>query len=329
MLPLPPAESSSNLWEEGALCRASLQAFTERLITSLGVSQRDAERLRKYDSSRKEGNVYLHFPFCFREAFPTVALDDLRTIALSGILWMSYMRAQDDTIDKAGETLNPGFLFLRDLYLRRSLHLLYKIFPHNSRFWDFYSTFFDEYARSVLCEKANHSSIESSYGDREFHGVAKGKAAMAKYPVAAQAVLSGQDEKMLLLTESLDCFHVGYQYWDDLVDWKEDLANSKYSLLLTKALEHVAPDRRTGTDQLRERIGRVVYYSGLAEEHLDQSFKWMERAYELSITAGCTVWAAHVKSAQKQTVALAADLRSIMLAQAARSHKARSGAAPA
>ena len=316
MFPHPLAASSPNLREEGALCRASLEAFTERLITSLAISQRDAERLRKYDSTRKEGNIYLHFPFCFREAFATVALEDVRTIALSGILWMSYMRAQDDAIDRTGETPNPNFLFLRDLYLRESLHLLYRLFPHSSPFWKFYSTYFDEYARSVLYEKANHSSIDSTFDDGEFHSIAKGKAAMAKYPVAALAVMSGQEEKLPPLTESLDCYHVGYQYWDDLVDWKEDLSSSKYTLLLTRALEHIAPGMRTVPGQLRERIGRVVYYSGLAEEHLDRSFKWSERAYELSITAGCSVWGAHIKSLQKQTVALAADLRAIMLAQA-------------
>src|SRR5437016_3646044 len=98
----PPADSTMTLQEEGARCRASLQAFTERLIVKLGVSPGEAERLRKYDASRKGGNVYLHFPFCFSEVFTTVALEDLRTLALSGILWMSYMRAQDDTIDEAG-----------------------------------------------------------------------------------------------------------------------------------------------------------------------------------------------------------------------------------
>ena len=314
----PPAESSLNLQEEGARCKASLEAFTENLIAKLQVSQREAERLRKYDSSRNAGNVYLHFPFCFREAFTTVALQDVRTIALSGILWMSYMRAQDDTIDKPG-TVDPTLLFLRDLYLRESLHLLYGILPHNSKFWNFYSTYFDEYAQSVLCEKGNHSSIESRYDDAEFHRIAKGKAAMAKYPVAALAVLSGDEEKMLLLTESLDCFHVGYQYWDDLVDWKEDLTNSKYSLLLARALEHITPEKRTvPPDQLREKIGRVVYYSGLAEEQLDRSFKWLERAYELSLTAGCTVWGTHVKRLQKQIVVLAADLCSIMSTQTGR-----------
>lgn len=309
----PPPAESLNLQEEGARCKASLEAFTDRLTAKLVVSELEAERLRKYDNSRKDGNVYLHFPFCFREAFTTVGLDDIRTIALSGILWMSYMRTQDDTIDKA-ETADPNLLFLRDLYLRESLHLLYRIFPYNSRFWNFYSTYFDEYARAVLREKRNHSSIESDYIEDEFHSIAKGKAAMAKYPVAAQAVLTGQDEDdtLLLLTESLDCFHVGYQYWDDLVDWKEDLANSKYSLLLARALQHIAPEQRmVPPDQLRERIGRVVYYSGLAEEQLDRSFKWLERAYELSLTAGCTVWAAHVKKLQKQTEVLAGDLRSL------------------
>jgi hypothetical protein len=314
MLP-PPAGLSLTLTEEGALCKASLKAFTERLIARLEVPQREAELLRKYDSSRIDGNVYLHFPFCFREAFTTVAIEDLRTIALSGALWMSYMRAQDDTIDKP-EAVDPILLFLRDLYLRESIHLLYEIFPGDSAFWSSYSKYFDEYARSVLCEKENHSSVESRYNADEFHRLAKGKAAMAKYPVAALAVLSGEEEKMLLLTESLDWFHVGYQYWDDLIDWKEDLANSRYSLLLARALDHLTPQMRAAPPgQLREKIGPVVYYSGLAEEQLGQAFKCFERACELALAAGCTVWAAHVKTLQKQTVVLAADLRALMSTQ--------------
>jgi hypothetical protein len=311
----PPTGLLQSLPEEGARCKASLKAFTERLIARLGVAQREAELLRKYDGSRVDGNVYLHFPFCFREVFTTVAVEDVRTIALSGALWMSYMRAQDDTIDRPGG-VDSALLFLRDLYLRESVQLLYGMFPCGSRFWTFYSEYFDEYARSVLCEKDNHSSIESRYDAAEFHRIAEGKAAMAKYPVAALAVLSGEDEKMLLLTESLDCFHVGYQYWDDLIDWKEDLANSKYSLLLARALERIAPGMRPAPpDELREVIGRVVYYSGLAEEQLIWSFRYLDRACQLSLAAGCTVWAAHVETLQKQTVVLAADLRSLMSTQ--------------
>jgi hypothetical protein len=304
--------TSASLEEEGVRCKASLAAFTERLIVRLGVSERQAEKLRNYDRSRIHGNMYLHFPFCFLEAFAGVAVDDVRTVSLSGVLWMSYMRAQDDTVDKQG-TLDPTFLFLRDLYLRESVHLLCGLFPYASPFWASYSTYFDEYARAVLLENRNHASIESPYDEEEFCIIAKGKAAMAKYPLAALAILSARDEKMLLLTESLDYFHVGYQYWDDLVDWKEDLAASKYSFLLVRALERIAPEERKDVhDQARGKIGHVLYYSGLAEEHLNRSYNCLERACELSRSAGCTIWANYVRDLQKQVVSLANDLRSIM-----------------
>jgi len=316
MLP-SPAASPMGLQEEGARCKASLRAFTQRVVDRLGVSELEADRLRKCDASINDGNVYLYFPFCFSEAFATVALEDLRILGFSGILWMSYMRAQDNTIDDAG-SVDLHRLFLRDLYLRESLHLLYRLFPYDSRFWHFYSTYYDEYARAVLFEVADHSSIESTYDTVDFHRIAKGKAAMAKYPVAAQAVLSGRDDKMPMITESLDCFHVGYQYWDDLVDWKQDLANSKFSLLLANALKQVPPETRTlPLDQLRLKIARVVYHSGLAEEQLDHSFTWLERAYELAVEAGCTTWATHVRALQKQTVVLKTDLRSLMSKQQA------------
>jgi hypothetical protein len=314
-----PDLTSPLLEEESARCKASLEAFTEGLIVKLALSQHEAGKLRRYDHSRIDGNMYLHFPFCFVEAFAGVVLKDVRTIALSAILWMSYMRAQDDTVDKQGAA-DPTFLFLRDLYLRESFRLLGKLFAHDSPFWESYSTYFYEYARAVLREARDHASVESHYDEDEFFVIAKGKAAMAKYPVAALAVLSARNEKVALLTESLDYFHVGYQYWDDLVDWKEDLTAAKYSLLLARALARVAPEERNGPpSQLRERIGYVLYYSGLAEEHLDRSDKCLERATELSLAAGCTVWAGYVKKLQQQTVALADDLRSIMARRANRS----------
>lgn len=308
----PPAETPVSLQEEGARCKASLQAFTSSVIARLALPRSNAGQLLTRDSATQDGNVYFHFPFCFREAFPGVALEHLRALALSGALWMSYMRAQDDTIDciTAGD---PAMLFLRDIYLRESLSLLYGIFPFESGFWTYYSGYFDEYARSVLAEKSEHVSAASCYLDDDFHRIAKGKAAMAKYPVAAQAMLSGRLEALPILEESLDSFHVGYQYWDDLVDWKEDLENANYSFLLTTAIQRLAPDKRDMSGiALRQAIGRVVYYSGLAEEHLGRAFTWFERAYELSLAAGCATWGTHVKCLQTQTAGLAHDLRAIM-----------------
>jgi hypothetical protein len=65
-----------SLREEGSRCKASLQAFTENLIAKLGVSQPEAEKLRQC------GNMYLHFPFCFLEAFAGIAVEDVRTMRL-------------------------------------------------------------------------------------------------------------------------------------------------------------------------------------------------------------------------------------------------------
>jgi hypothetical protein len=312
-MPLEETESRPiDLLEEDTRCKAAVRAFTDNIIRRLALSPSEAEKLSTYDRSPKEGNLYLHFPFCFREAFSDVSLENMRTIAFSGVLWMSYMRAQDDAVDNRGNA-DPIFLFLRDLYLRESLKMLAKLFSSDSEFWELYNTYFDEYASAVLREHRNHSILEVSYDEDEFHIIAKGKATMAKYPIAALAILAGRDDKLAVLTNSLDCYYIGYQYWDDLVDWKEDLANSKCTLLLARALGRMTPETKTGSpDLLREKIGRVIYSSGLAQEHLARAWKWLERAHELSLTVGCKIWADCVQRHQKQTMTLAADLRSIM-----------------
>ena len=313
-----------NLEAEGERCKASLEAFTQSLIKRLSVPKNQAERLYSYDRSRKAGNVYLYFPFCFADVFPNAAIDDLRTLSLSATLWMSQMRARDDALDRPG-TADPCVLFLRDAYLRESLHLLYRFIPSDCKFWSLYSTYFDEYARAVLQEQDENLYADAT-DDATFHRIAKGKAAMAKYPVAALAVLSGPEDKLPLLAEALDCFHVGYQYWDDLIDWKEDLETSKYSLVLARAIGRIPLEKRSEQrDKLRAQVGRLIYYSGLAQQQLDEAFKWFERAYELSLTAGSIIWAEHVKGLQQQTVALANDLRSITSAKVSERTLASSG----
>lgn len=302
----------ADLEEEGRRCKTSLQAFTEDLIGRLGLSPGAAAMLRARDHAIKDDNMYLHFPFCFREAFPGVRVEDLSRLALSGILWMSYMRAQDDVLDKRAG-VDPTLLVVRDLYWRESLRLLARIFIPDSAFWNYYARYGDDYAKAVLHETERHTSVDSAYGETEFWSLAQGKAAMAKYPVAAMAVLSGDYRTLSDLERSLDCFHIGYQYWDDLVDWKEDLANSQYSFLLARAFERMLPEERRGADEkVREGIGRIIYYSGLADEHLACAKDWLERAYECSQRAGCPVWAGYVKRHQRQTKALANDLHKII-----------------
>jgi hypothetical protein len=113
--------------------------------------------------------------------------------------------------------------------------------------------------------------------------------------------------------ESVDEFHVGYQFWDDLVDWKEDLISNNFSFLLSTAIEKLpAERRRLAVSDLPELIGPVLYRSGLADDHLGRALKCFERSHDLAIAAGANWWAAHVMVMTNQVARLAADLKSIM-----------------
>jgi hypothetical protein len=301
---------SSLLGDEGRRCKATLKSFTASVIQELDLSAADVQALRRSDDAKADRNVYFYFPFCFVEVFPSVPVDQVRDVALSGILWMSYMRSQDDAIDRSA-TAFPTSLFLRDLYLRRSLHVLYGRFPPASPFWEHFDTFFGQYARAVVLEK-RLASPDAPYTTDEYEAIAKGKAAMAKCTVAALAVLSGDGAALPVLCEAIDCFHVAYQYWDDLKDWKEDLASSNPSYLLARARARLDRQQRSAVGpDLECELGRAIHYAGLADDQLAGSFRWGQKAYELALQAGCRIWATHVQRLQMQTSVLRSDLRSI------------------
>ena len=77
-------------------------------------------------------------------------------------------------------------------------------------------------------------------------GIASGKTAVARSAVAALGVASGHVERAAVVADAVSEYYVARQMWDDLTDWRKDLAAGQCSLLLARAIQSLPPDSSRG-----------------------------------------------------------------------------------
>ena len=299
-----------DLQGESIQCKVKLQTFTADLMESLRVSSNDMTKLVEADRSRKDRNVYFHLPFCFAQAFP-VGLDALRQLSYAGVLWISYARFQDDVIDGSAQA-SATYMLLKDLYLIESLRQMHGVLGSESTYWSYFDKYHSQFVEAILQEKYREADRTLPYSDETFRTIATGKAAMAKCAVAALGVLGAREAAIGPLAESLDAYHIAYQRYDDVVDWKADLSAGARTQLLDAIEGALTPQERALAPDDRIRpMARALHYKGIADGYLSEAIRWCERASWLAAKEGCRTWVGNVQRLQTVISALQGDLRTL------------------
>jgi hypothetical protein len=165
---------------------------------------------------------------------------------------------------------------------------LYKIFPYNSPFWEYYEIFKNQTLWSFGKENdiKNYESIDNNL----LIQIAKYKSAFAKSATAGLAVLTDTEDPF---QESQDEFHCGLQLLDDLKDWREDYKSSKHSFILNLLFneENVKDISRVPINEEQiNTIGRYIFLSGFAIKILNRAKSHFENALSLSVDKNVPLW---------------------------------------
>jgi len=234
---------------------------------------------------------FYYLPFLFADAFPGLSRDRLRTLCLSNRILLEAILIQDRQIDES-RPWSPEQLYLVSAYHHRAMELLLPLLPPEDPFWPGAERCFQRYARAVLREQFRRRHRLSPYGQREFAALAAGKVALIQTTPRAMAALSGSRRFLSALLRSQTLFLVGFQAFDDLKDWKEDLANRNFTHLLTRVLaeEELAGRAARGDIPAPQEVGGVLYGRGFAAEQLRSAERLFERALRLARDAPVPLW---------------------------------------
>ncbi len=315
-----PAPSLQMLEREAFRVAREMASLRSALLGRLSGSSKSPVRAEPPGNSpgpergdqRAGFSPFYYYPFLFATAFPAARVEDLRTLALANRILLEAILLTDQKVDE-NRPWAPVDFCLVDGYFQQALTLLVPLFPLDHGFWQTTQEWFLQHGRAVLKEQARHRHRFSSYSRDEFYEIATGKVALLKTNLLAMALLSGNMDPLPPLMEAQDRFLAGFQCFDDLRDWKEDLRHGNLTFLLTRVL--VDGRRQGGACQgkpiCRDRVGEALYHQGFAEEQLRLAEQYFGEALDAAKNVHVPDWKKTVRGFLRHCRTMRHDLTEI------------------
>jgi squalene-hopene/tetraprenyl-beta-curcumene cyclase len=240
------------------------QAFEQLRVRWLaGVDWRANDR-------RESRRIYEMYPLLFAPAFRGIPEQTLGALVVACRLLAEALFAFDEVIDEpiGARDRATGIAKGQSLQLE-AIRAFAGVFPPASEFWDALHGHFIAYTAAIQQEHQLPELDESTALE-----LARGKTAVAHTCIAAMGILSARPDVTATIIDAVREYYVARQMWDDLADWRKDLARGQRSLLLTRAFASL------GSDSARDgqSVGVAIYYGGHAEYVLALGGAALERA---------------------------------------------------
>lgn len=242
--------------------------FDPTQLASIEASDHAFERLRsrwlasvdwRANDQRDTRRIYEMYPLLFAPAFPTISDQTLGSLVTACRLLAEALFAFDEVID---EPLGPHRR-AKAVAKGQSLQLeavrtFAGVFPPKSGFWDALREDFMAYTAAIQKE---HALGAADLDEPTALEIARGKTAVARTCIAAMGIVGGRPDVAATIADAVSEYYVARQMWDDLADWRRDLARGQHSLLLTRAFHNLG----SGSAHDAQSVGVVIYYEGHAE----------------------------------------------------------------
>jgi hypothetical protein len=297
----------TQLFAEG---RRAWAAFEER-CTSIPSCRELGTNFRHLIAVETGSNPYTYYPFLFSDAFPSIKLSQLRHLSVAALFLLHHVLLTDDAVDEGGADAWRAVM-AGSAFQLRAWQSLCAAFGKRPCAWPDLLKHHDEYSIAVAMECLHHRSSPEPYAPEDLIRVVAGRCAVAKIIPSAMCAIAGQPHLDPLFGRSQDHYWLAESLLDDMLDWKRDLETSRYSYLLTRAMEDLggpAHLNALGRDACLQAIGKHLYGSGFLDEYLQEIVEHFGKAKDAAQSAGSRRWLAYLDKAQAEAYARQARLR--------------------
>ena len=250
-------------------------------------------------------DVYTSFTSLFSQVFVLDENTHKKLYFANRSLYI-YTMYMDGVFDEEG-ALKVDAYFLVSLLRDQAYVLLHDLFPQSSDFWAFGKKYQRRVITTTLEERTKWNNPTPYSLDKAFN-IASGKASNAQMMITALACLSDSRELIRPFEKSLDVFFAGLQFRDDLRDWRVDFIAGRYSYLLSQIIKRKGLHERLEFITLEE-LGRMIYFTGLAEEILDQAIEYYQQALSYIDSVPCTDWKVAIDNSISETTVILRNLK--------------------
>lgn len=200
-------------------------------------------------------------------AFPEVTSRDAETLGRFCRLYAGSILLHDRLLDGDFRLDEAATSAMRIVAMQYEAHrALDHLFGPNAVFWSRFRDYLVAYARAFVTELSFRRGRPPAELTSELGlSVAIAKHGVAKTIVAALVELTGREDLLVPLCDSVDAVAVAFQMRDDLEDWRFDLWTKTPSILLARLPNDLWEGPRDGDRHpFEKRVAHELYRKGHA-----------------------------------------------------------------
>ena len=287
--------------EEQRALRLARRTENDELRLQAGWPARVALRVPESDKA------FFGLPYLFASAFPAVADEPLRRLALACKLLRDaeLLRAM-----RAAPDAPPASAALRVAAQQLEANALFAgLFGGDARFWDALRGAERRFAHALAEEELYRAGRRAvaELDDAGALALAAAKTVSIPVALAGLAVLAGDDGARAPLARSVERYCEARQLLADLRAWKADLACGRATWVLAR-LARTAPEAYAARDVTG--LTRALFAAGIARDALARAIASCEQsAGAVRGVAGTARWTAFAGIAARRAAALLGEMR--------------------
>jgi len=251
------------------------------------------KRLLKKDNSP---SFYQKYPKLFHSYYPDISDKEVIKLSDAGYLYYHSLLGLDSLIDDNDNSNISNIIQLQE----ESIKLLTDIYGAESSFWFVWNKRKKEYFEAAQTEK-NLKKIDNKVDWSLYETISDNKSAFGKIAIDCLYILSKQQNQGIYenLLKSHKYFSVGFQLYDDLKDFKEDIEKGQFNWAVEESKKEI------DFNSLKNdfvTINKLLYIKGIGQRVLKESIKNFDKALRILQNIGVeSEWLATVYD-MKETI---------------------------
>jgi hypothetical protein len=219
-------------------------------------------------------SFYKNYPRLFSNYFDAIDEEIIGQLSQAGYLYYHATLLVDGLIDDKEFDQLPLIMHLQE----ETIKSLTAIYGSKSIFWKYWNNRKKEYFKAVETEKKLSYDREISFV--EYAELADQKSAFGKVAIDCIYLLSNQKDEALYhaLLQSHYYFSVGFQLYDDVKDYREDLKKGQFNWAIYEQQKAMAEAPLNVDDGV---LHKLLFINGIGQNVLGKSISCFRRALDM------------------------------------------------
>ncbi len=222
----------------------------------------------------KSPEFYEYYPELFSSFYKNVDSKTVKELSLAGYLYYQSVLSADSVIDNNDNSKIFHVLSYQEEAIKRLTYL----FGKDSQFWDYWNARKKEYQQAVILEKK--FSKKDSVSFNQYKDLADYKSTFGKVAIDSMHFLSDSENNELYqaLLKSHYYFSAGFQLYDDVKDFYEDIQKGQFNWAVYQLYSSLNENEKKLPPQI---LSKLLFIRGIGQKILQLSIQQFRKAKEI------------------------------------------------